>query len=166
MTDTTQPQALLIEHRFKASRARVFQAWTDADQLKQWFSPTGMTMSQCVMDLRPGGAFHYALRSPVGMEMWGKWEFLEIIAPERLVIIQYFSDPQGGVTRHPLSATWPLRTHSITRFDEGDGETLMTIASTPYQAEPGEIATFDAARPLVQQAWGGTMGQLVRFLAG
>ncbi|MFY7962554.1 MAG: SRPBCC family protein, partial [Elsteraceae bacterium] len=104
-----------IDRRFAAPPEKVFKAWTDPEDLKRWFAPAGMSMSRAKMDLRPGGGFHYALRAPTGFEMWGMWAFEEILAPEKLVLIQHFSDPEGGVTRHPLSPTWPLRTRSTTR---------------------------------------------------
>jgi hypothetical protein len=37
--------------------------------------------------------------------MWGKWMFVDISAPDKLATIQMFSDAQGTITRHPLSAT-------------------------------------------------------------
>lgn len=154
-----------IDRRFAAPPEKVFKAWTDPEDLKQWFSPAGMSMSQAKMDLRPGGGFHYALRAPTGFEMWGMWEFEEIKAPEKLVLLQYFSDAKGGVTRHPLSATWPLRTRSTTRFLADGAETVLSIAWSAHEAEPAEVATFEAAAPMVRQAWGGTFDQLARFLS-
>ena len=154
-----------IDRRFAAPPAKLFKAWTDPADLKQWFAPAGMTMSQATMDFRPGGGFHYALRAPTGFEIWGMWVFEEIEAPEKLVQLQYFSDPDGGVSRHPLSATWPLRTRSTTRFLADGAETVLSIAWTPYEAEPAEILTFEAAAPVVRQAWAGAFDQLARFIA-
>lgn len=158
-------QLFEIDRRFAAPAERVFKAWTDPEDLKRWFPPAGMTLSQTKMDLRPGGGFHYALRAPNGFEMWGMWEFEEIEAPAKLVLLQYFSDAKGGVTRHPLSATWPLRTRSTTRFLADGAETVLSIVWVPHEAEPAEFATFDAAAPVVRQAWGGAFDQLARFLA-
>lgn len=164
MTTESMIQPIEINRVFSVSPDRLFAAWTKAEQLRRWFAPTGMTMSQAMMDLRVGGAFHYALRALTGLEMWGKWEFLEVAAPERLALVQYFSDASGGVARHPMSPTWPLRTHSVTTFAAEAGGTAMTIRWTPLQAEPVEVATFDAARPIVAQAWAGTLAQLEKFL--
>jgi len=38
-------------------REEVFDAWTDPDQIKQWWDPTGAPLADCAVDLRPGGAF-------------------------------------------------------------------------------------------------------------
>ena len=76
----------VISREFDAPRERVWKAWTDVEQLKQWFSPKGFTVIAAKMDLRPGGSYHYGMRAPNGQEMWGKWVFREVKAPERLVL--------------------------------------------------------------------------------
>jgi uncharacterized protein YndB with AHSA1/START domain len=60
------------------------------------------------VDLRPGGVFHYHLRSPDGQDMWGKFIYREIVPQKRLVFVVSFSDEAGGVTRHLLHEKWPL----------------------------------------------------------
>jgi len=165
MTEQPPDGALVLEHRVPASRAEVFQAWTDVDQLKRWFSPVGMSMAHAALDLRVGGSFHYSLRAVTGAEMWGRWDYLEISAPERIAQIQYFSDASGGVTRHPLAATWPLRTKSTMTLTESDGGTDLAIVWTPMDATPAERATFEGARTLSRAALAGTLEQLTRYLA-
>ena len=60
------------------------------------------------LDLRPGGIFHYGMRTPHGQEMWGRFVYREIIPQRRIVWVNSFSDAQGGLTRHPGSMDWPL----------------------------------------------------------
>src|SRR5512141_1697046 len=98
----------VISCLFDAPRERVWQAWTEREQLMKWFGPEGYAMSHAALDLRPSGIFHYALRSPDGQQIWGKWTFREIAAPERLVVVSSFSDAEGRITRHPMSTSWPL----------------------------------------------------------
>src|SRR3954470_10311185 len=85
-TKTKEPE-FVISRVFAAPRERVYAAHTEAGQLKQWFGPKGFTMPRCNLDLRPGGIFHYCLKTPDGQEMWGKWTFREIAKPERLVVV-------------------------------------------------------------------------------
>jgi uncharacterized protein YndB with AHSA1/START domain len=80
--------------------------------------PKGVTIAKADLDLRPGGVFHYCMETPDGHEMWGKWTFLEITPPDRLIVIVSFSDANQGITRHPMSATWPLETLSKTTFTD------------------------------------------------
>jgi uncharacterized protein YndB with AHSA1/START domain len=43
-----------------APPARVFAAWTEPEQLAQWWDATGEKLATCEIDLRPGGAFRFA----------------------------------------------------------------------------------------------------------
>src|SRR5438045_1138700 len=95
------PREFIISRTFDAPRQRVWKAWTERDRLMQWFGPTGYAMTRATLDLRPGGVFHYCMRTPEGKDMWGKFVYREIAAPERIVLVSSFSDEKGGLTRHP-----------------------------------------------------------------
>ena len=43
-----------------APPARVFAAWTEPEQIAQWWDATGERLAACEIDLRPGGAFRFA----------------------------------------------------------------------------------------------------------
>src|SRR5205823_4677268 len=94
--------------RLAARPLREVADWVEPDRLARWWGPKGFTMLSSTLDLRPGGIFHYGMRSPDGREMWGRWVFREVVAPERLVFVASFSDEAGGVTRHPFAPDWPL----------------------------------------------------------
>ncbi|HWA09585.1 MAG TPA: SRPBCC family protein [Opitutaceae bacterium] len=164
----TMPPAtrdFVLTRTFDAPRELVWAAWTDPEHLKRWFGPKGFTLSTCVMELRPGGVFHYGMKSPDGHEMWGKWTFVEIVKPEKLVVIVAFSDAKRGVTRHPLATSWPLETLSTTTFTEHEGKTTLTLHWSAYNATEAERRTFDSSHESMTQGWGGTMEQLEAYLA-
>ena len=59
-TKTTIDQAtftITFQRTLAASREDVFDAWTQPDQIAQWWDPSGARLSECAIDLRPGGAF-------------------------------------------------------------------------------------------------------------
>lgn len=118
------------------------------------------------MDLRPGGSYHYCMKPEGGPAMWGKWNFREIAAPERLVYVGGFSDETGGITRHPMSADWPLQITSTITFKEQDGKTLLTIQWAPFNATEKESQTFDGDREAMTKGWGGALDKLTEQLAG
>jgi len=154
----------IISREFDAPRERVWQAWTEVERLKQWFSPKGFTVIAAKMDFRPGGSYHYGMRTPTGQEMWGKWVFREIKAPERLVLVNSFSDAAGGMTRHPMAPTWPREMLSTSTFSERNGKTTITLEWLPINATLEEIATFEAGRDGMKMGWTGTMEQLTEYL--
>lgn len=131
----------------------------------QWFGPSGFSMPFSRFDLRPGGHFHYCLRTPTGFEMWGKWTFVTIEAPHTLSMVVTFSDANGGLTRHPMSASWPLQTLSTTHFATEGDKTLVTIVWEPYQASVDEVAAFRAGHAAMAQGSNASFDQLDAYLA-
>ena len=146
----------------------VWKAYTEQEPLMAWFGPSSFSMPFSRFDLRPGGEFHYCLRTPTGFEMWGKWTFVDIAPPNKLSMIVTFSDAQGGLTRHPMSAAWPLQTLSTTTFtpagDAGD-KTHIHIAWSPYESTEDEIAAFRAGHASMAQGCNGSFVQLDDYLA-
>src|SRR5436190_428418 len=117
LANPTKPpptKPFVISRAFAAPRDKVWKAWTEREQLLQWFGPKGFKMTAAKLDLRPGGTFHYCLKTPEGKALWGKFVYREITAPERIVLVNSFSDERGSLTRHPMSPTWPLETLSTT----------------------------------------------------
>lgn len=150
---------------FDAPRELVWKAWSERARLMQWFGPKGFTMPAAKMDFRPGGSFHYCVESPDGNEMWGKFVYREIVAPEKIVLVNSFSDEDGRITRHPLSPTWPLEMLSTFILTEANGQTTATLHWLPLNATAEENHTFDAARDGMKQGWAGTFDQLAAYLA-
>ena len=61
---------VVVTRSFEAPRERVFDAWTKPELLSRWLlGPPGWTMPVCEIDLRPGGAWHFAWSSSEGSEM-------------------------------------------------------------------------------------------------
>jgi uncharacterized protein YndB with AHSA1/START domain len=156
----------VISRMFDASRERIWKAWTEREQLMQWFGPKGFTMPVAQLDFRPGGSLHYCLRGPDGKEMWGKFTYREIVTPERIVLVNSFSDNDGNLTRHPFSATWPLEMLTTTTFTEEKGKTTVTIRWAPLNPTEEERKTFDTSHDGMRQGWTGTFDQLAQYLAG
>jgi len=150
-----------ISRVFDAPRERVWQAWTDAEALKKWWGPKGFVVTHCKVDLKPGGMMHYCLRAPDGSDMWGRMLYREIRKPERLVWVNSFSDPKGGVSRHPGHASWPLEMLSTATFEPQGNRTKVTIQWQPADGSTdAERKTFDEGRSSMNMGWSGTFEQL------
>ncbi len=161
----TASKPFVITRMFDAPRDRVWKAWTERKSLMRWFSPKGSTMPAARLELCPDGRFHFCLCSATGEELWGKWTFREIIAPERIVLVHSFSDEEGGITRHPFSPTWPLEMLSTTTLEDAGDHTRVTVEWSPLDPTEAERETFDAAHESMRQGWTGTFEQLAEHLA-
>ena len=153
-----------ISRTYDAPRSKVWQAWTEPSRLKQWWGPRGFKVHTAKVDLRPGGTFLYGMKAPDGSDMWGKFVYREIKAPEKLVFIVSFSDAQAGVTRHPMSPDWPQYILSTVTFTEKSGETTVLISWIPHEASEQERKVFEAGRASMTQGWTGTLDQLQAYL--
>lgn len=155
----------VITRVFEAPRELVWKAWSEPERLTQWWGPKGFNIQVHQLELRPGGLFHYSMQIPNGGTMWGWFVYREIVAPERLVFVNAFSDEEGGITRAPFSQTWPLEILNTVTFDEQDGKTTLTLRGGPINATEEERKTFQDGHASMQQGFGGTFDQLAAYLA-
>ena len=89
-----------------ATPAEIFAAWTSPEHVSAWWDPAGEPLAECVIDLRPGGAFRFVARSHPEMPFAGVYR--EIAPPGRLVF-----EAMGATGRVILR--------------EADGRTHMTV---------------------------------------
>jgi uncharacterized protein YndB with AHSA1/START domain len=163
-----ETQEFTVTRTVAAPREKVWRAWTEAESLARWWGPKGCTLRVVKLDLRPGGVFHYAMAVP-GQEMFGRFVFREIVAPERLVFVVSFSDAAGGITRAPfpqLQGKWPLEVLNVVTFAEENGATTLTLRGGPINATEEERAIFAGHTESMRQGFGGTFDQLDEFLRG
>jgi len=109
---------LVLTRRLDASRARVWEALTRADLVRQWFAPRPWSTAECEIDLRPGGVFRTVMRSPEGEHVSNVGCYLEVVEGEKLA----WTDALAPGFR---PAERPFFTAVITLKDE-DGGTRYT----------------------------------------
>lgn len=156
----TTERALVITRVFDAPRERVFKAWTEPEQLMRWFAPKNWTTPFCTVDLRPGGIFHFCMRSPEGQNTWGRGVYREIVKPERIVYVDSFADEKGNPvepTRYGASASFPSETLVTITFSEEDGKTRVTLRHDVAESVP--------ERSGMQQGWNEMFERLAELMS-
>jgi uncharacterized protein YndB with AHSA1/START domain len=76
---------LVLERVIDVPIDLVWAAWTQPEHIKVWFTPRPWTITDCEVDLRPGGMFRTDMCSPDGQIFPNIGCFLEIVPNERLV---------------------------------------------------------------------------------
>jgi uncharacterized protein YndB with AHSA1/START domain len=158
----------VISRTLDAPRALVWKVWTEPEHLAQWWGPKGCTIRVAKLDVRPGGMFHYAMAYQPGQDMWGRFVYREVEAPERLVYVSSFSDAEGGITRAPfpqLRDTFPLEILNTLTLAEDGGKTTLTLRGHPLNATEEERKTYRGMFGSMQQGFTGTFDQLAAYLA-
>ncbi|RED64857.1 uncharacterized protein YndB with AHSA1/START domain [Cohnella lupini] len=92
MTTTVGELDLVMERTFNAPQELVFRAFTEAEHVARWWAPLPYTIPVCKIDLRPGGIWHYCMRSPEGETHWVRSVYGEIKRPERVSYTSLFAD--------------------------------------------------------------------------
>ena len=128
--DQSTESAILITRTFDAPRELVFKAFIEPERMMRWWGPKDYTTPYCRIDARPGGATHCCMRSPEGKDYWSIGTYREVVAPERIVVTDSFSDPEGNVvpaSYYDMGDEWPLEMLITLEFEEEDGGTKLTI---------------------------------------
>lgn len=111
----------------EAPRGRVFQAWTDPDQLARWWGPRNFTNTFHEFDLRPGGTWRFVMHAPDGIDYQNKSVFVEIVEPERIVF-DHVSGPRFTV---------------VANFEDVGGKTRVTFRQLfESTAQRDKVAAF------------------------
>jgi uncharacterized protein YndB with AHSA1/START domain len=128
----------------------IWEALTKPEHLKKWFAPAPYTVTHCEVDLRPGGAFRFTMKSPEGEEIPGIGCYLEVVPNERVVWTDallpgyrpsenpFFTavitlEPSGSGTRYRAVAIHrdeaSRKRHEEMGFHEGWGQTLDQLVA-------------------------------------
>jgi uncharacterized protein YndB with AHSA1/START domain len=152
-------QELLIERIFDVPRERLWQAWTNPQQVKRWWGPKEFTAPYAEIDLRVGGKYLYCMRSPEGKEFWSGGVYRAIVPLEKIVVTDSFTDEKGNVVpaaQYGMSGDWPLELMVTITFEEQNGKTKMTLRHVGIPA--GE--NLEACR----QGWNQSFDKLAETL--
>lgn len=139
---------LVLERTVDVPRELVWTAWTTPKHIRNWFVPRPWTITDCEIDLRPGGIFRTVMRSPEGQEFPNAGCYLEVVPNERLVWTDallpgyrpsenpFFTailmlEPQGSGTRYTAYAIHRdeagRNKHEEMGFHDGWGTVVMQM---------------------------------------
>ena len=153
MNDATSDHdvELRTSRRLPATPEEVFDAYTDAEKQKIWFSILDEEpgIVEIEVDLRVGGQ-QVAVWGPSEDMLFRETQtYLEIDRPHRLVTESVGSSPDGQTMTTRITVTF-----------EADGEgTLMSVHQTGFPA--AEVRDFFAA-----EVWVGALERIATYLAG
>jgi uncharacterized protein YndB with AHSA1/START domain len=111
---STADREIVTTRLIDASRALVFEAWTDPQHVAHWFGPDGFVTTTQSMDVRPGGQWRFTMRGPDGTEWPNVVTYEQVVVPERLVYLHGDDDE-------------PDMFHTTVTFDDRAGKTALTM---------------------------------------
>lgn len=91
---------------FDAPRDLVFEAMTTPEHVKRWLGCAELTVLECEIDLRVGGAFRYTMRTQNGGVSTLSGRYLEIVRPDRVVFTEQFAMPGFTSPQYQVTSTF------------------------------------------------------------
>lgn len=88
-----EPVELAITHIFDAPLERVWEAYTDPQQVSQWWAPKGAALVGCEIDVRVGGHWRFTIYDANGQEYVFSGIFRKVERLRRLVYTDGFGEP-------------------------------------------------------------------------
>ncbi len=148
---------LTVTAEYDVTADRAWQLWADPRQLERWWGPPTYPATVVDHDLRPGGRVGYFMTGPEGDRPHGGWDVLEVDAPRRLVVRDFFADENGV----PLEGM-PVGGMRVESADRDGGGVVVTVVST--FASQGALEQLLAMG--MEEGLREAMGQIDAILAG
>ncbi len=138
-----------MSRQLPASPDEVFDAYTDAEQQKIWFTILDERpgIVEIEVDLRVGGRQTAVWGPDPGTLFRETQTFLEIDRPHRLVTESHGSSPDGMTMTTRIEVT----------FEANDGGTLMTVVQSGFPVP--EVRDF-----FVAEVWAGAFARIEAYL--
>ena len=124
---------IVINREFNANIELVWQAWTTAELLDQWWGPKPWRAETQTMDFREGGFWHYAMVSPEGEKHWAKATYISIVKEKSFTGKDGFCDENGMINPAFPQNLWK------NLFTANNEQTMVTITLTFDKLEDLEM---------------------------
>jgi uncharacterized protein YndB with AHSA1/START domain len=147
-----ETKTVVITAEFDAERNLVWDAYTRAELLDQWWAPKPWASRTKVMEFREGGRRFYAMVSPEGQERWAVQKYTSITPKTNFKLFNAFADKDENLELP--GSDWDLN------FSEQDGTTKVSVSIYNESLErlekmiemgftEGTAATFDNLKKLL-----------------
>ena len=147
-TKTAEKTSLEIKRFINAPRDRVYAAWTDPTQLKEWWGPEGVRTRVLVIDARVGGKYRWDLINQEGEEMSVFGEYRELIPGKKVVFTWKWDDDEAWENRSSVVSV---------EFSDRDGGTELRLTHVQLPSE--------ASRDRHNEGWNSVLDRLEKFFS-
>jgi uncharacterized protein YndB with AHSA1/START domain len=145
-SDPDEPSTALVltvQRMIRATPERLFDAWTQPEQLRKWWGPASVTCVGAEVDLTVGGRYRIANQFPDGKILWISGVFELIERPSKLIYTWQ------------VSAERPTERVTVRFVAQGESTKVIVI----HERIPDMVT-----RDRHEQGWLGCLDGLVRFL--
>jgi uncharacterized protein YndB with AHSA1/START domain len=151
---------LVLERTLDAPVDLVWKAYTDPEHLKKWFAPRPYEITECELELKPGGIFRIRMIGPDGFDTGhgNPGCVLEVVEGQKLSWTSALAPGYRPAEMGEGCESFPM-TAIITFADAGNGKTAYKAVALHKN-----VADKEAHEKMgFQEGWGTTAGQLEEF---
>jgi len=112
-----ETKTVTITKEFDAELSLVWDAYTNAELLDQWWAPKPFSSRTKVLDFQVGGRRFYAMVSPEGVERWVVQKYTAISPKTNFKMFNAFADADENLELP--GSDWDMN------FSEQDGKTTV-----------------------------------------
>ena len=138
---------LSVSKQFNCSKEALYNAWTQPEQLKQWWKPLGNTLTDVKNDIKQGGEVKYVFKDNL-LTIDGKYEKVEDHQLLEYTWNWHLKAEGGEDAAYKLSV----------RFDGDNNNATISVTQTGFEND-------EAVQPH-RQGWEQGLQQLQDYLAG
>jgi len=152
-----------LVHEFNAPKKLVFNAFSTAEALNDWWGPVEYKNTVLKLEFRKGGMFHFKMEKD-GQVGYGRFIFGDIEPYDLLEFSNAFADAQGNVVPAPFDVNLPLEIFYRLVFTENNGRTIITLTGEPLGGTAEQAAALRSIHPDMQKGFGATFDHLAAYL--
>jgi len=147
-TKTADKTSLEIKRFINAPRTRVYAAWTDPAQLREWFGPVWVRTCELIAEARVGGKFRWDVINCEGKEVTIRGEYREIVPGNKIVF----------TWKHCDDELWEDQVSIVTvEFSDRNSGTELRLT---HEQLPGEESRDGHGR-----GWNSVLDRLEEFVS-
>ena len=144
--ESKDQSTLTASKTFQVPVEALYKAWTDAEQLKQWWKPMGLTLTQVENELPEGGKIAYHFEGQEGTSLTIEGTYQEVQAGQRLVYTWNWQLPDEKLnSAYKLEVTFEgsdtQSTITVKQQEDEQQESVKPKASA-WDEELSKLATF------------------------
>lgn len=116
------PHELILDRLMDATPEQIYRLWTDPVRMPEWFCPKPWTVTDVVLDSRPGGVWRFTMKGPNGEVMPNPGQVVEVVPNHKVVFTDAFVGdwvPKDGE---------PFMVATVTFTREGDKTRYIATA--------------------------------------
>jgi uncharacterized protein YndB with AHSA1/START domain len=125
-TVNKEKNSIQVEREFAGELGLVWDCWTKAELLEQWWAPKPWRAKTKSMDFREGGQWLYAMVSPQDEYHWCRVDYKKIETKKNFSAQDGFCDPDGNLNLDFPRSLW----NNIFR---GEGETTTVSITIQFE---------------------------------